>query len=239
MYVVSEATRSSCKFQNFPRGTCPQTPLVWICCCTLEFPPLLKDRVLIPNICIHVECLHRHISSCNHGNEVNTNFLCEQVWGKSGVFVQTVSKLTCNQLWRPLLKWLHCACMCNELVSTWTTYRYIHKHSNFLIQVISVGLASARPSYVYVWAHFLAHIQITLITVSSQTWNLFMTIIKWPKLKLYCMIEQSYNHCTDNSSLTTALFKWLNCCMLSHTHPIITHAVQGLSDSKVYFIQLV
>ena len=34
-----------------------------------------------------------------------------------------------------------------ELVSTWTTYHYIHKYSGFLIVLISVGLAQAHPNY--------------------------------------------------------------------------------------------
>ena len=35
-----------------------------------------------------------------------------------------------------------CACA----VKTWTMYRYIHKYSDFLVAMISVGLAQARPN---------------------------------------------------------------------------------------------
>ena len=51
VYVISEATRNSIrgrKFQNFPRLACPQTPLVWVCYCTLEFPPPLYQKILNP-----------------------------------------------------------------------------------------------------------------------------------------------------------------------------------------------
>ena len=41
-----------------------------------------------------------------------------------------------------------CACA----VNTWTTYRYIHKYSDFLVAMISVGLAQARPNQ-YVTFH--------------------------------------------------------------------------------------
>ena len=48
-----------------------------------------------------------------------------------------------------------------ELVSTWTTYRYmytyihtyIHKYSGFLVVLISVGLAQARPNYTVTECH--------------------------------------------------------------------------------------
>ena len=36
-----------------------------------------------------------------------------------------------------------CACA----VNTWTMYCYIHKYSDFLVAMISVGLAQACPSY--------------------------------------------------------------------------------------------
>ena len=40
-------------------------------------------------------------------------------------------------------------------MTTWTTYRYIHLtyiqiYSGFLVEVIYVGLASARPNYMYI-----------------------------------------------------------------------------------------
>ena len=36
-----------------------------------------------------------------------------------------------------------CACA----VNTWTMYRYIHKYSDFLVAMISVGLTQACPNY--------------------------------------------------------------------------------------------
>ena len=40
------------------------------------------------------------------------------------------------------------------MTNTWTTYRdidrYIHRYSDCLVVMISVGLASARPNYVHV-----------------------------------------------------------------------------------------
>ena len=43
----------------------------------------------------------------------------------------------------------HTACPC--IMNMWTTYRdigiHIHKYSDFLVVMISVGLATARPNY--------------------------------------------------------------------------------------------
>ena len=52
VYVVSEATRSGlrgCQFQNFPGGAYPQTRYVWVHYHMLEFPPSVKNPVLIPD----------------------------------------------------------------------------------------------------------------------------------------------------------------------------------------------
>ena len=51
VYVMSEATRNSlsgCKFQNYPGGACPQTSLVCVRYCTLEFPPSMKKSCINP-----------------------------------------------------------------------------------------------------------------------------------------------------------------------------------------------
>ena len=55
-------------------------------------------------------------------------------------------------------------CMRYELASTCLTYRYIHtyihKYSSFLVVLISVGLAQARPNYsmymYVVWYMYIA-----------------------------------------------------------------------------------
>ena len=52
-------------------------------------------------------------------------------------------------------KWSSTLNVCACAVNTWTTYRYIHtyiytyihKYSDFLVAMISVGLAQARPNY--------------------------------------------------------------------------------------------
>ena len=51
-------------------------------------------------------------------------------------------------------KWSSTLNVCACAVNTWTTYRYIHtyiytyihKYSDFLVAMISVGLAQARPN---------------------------------------------------------------------------------------------
>ena len=48
----------------------------------------------------------------------------------------------------------------------------------------------------------------------------------WPKLSVYCIIKQLYNHgewFQQVSLHVEALLEWLNCCMLSHAHLIIVH----------------
>ena len=50
--------------QNFPGGTCPQIPLVWVHYRILEFPPLRKIPVLIPAISV-VSMVHVHAQTAN------------------------------------------------------------------------------------------------------------------------------------------------------------------------------
>ena len=68
--------------------------------------------------------------------------------------------------------------MRNCMMSTWTTYRslythsytYIHKYNNFLVWVISVGLASARPNKTKLQGH--SWISKYHLNPSRETWAL-------------------------------------------------------------------
>ena len=72
------------------------------------------------------------------------------------VFITLPGSLLCSikvSIW----KWSSTLNVCTCAVNTWTTYRYIHtyihtyihKYSDFLVAMISVGLAQARPNNMY------------------------------------------------------------------------------------------
>ena len=80
LYVVSEATRSSlrgCKFQKFPGGACPQTPLVWKHYRMLEFPPRQKESYINPWLS-HPWCKQLHVVEIHDDWKVSCHTAVEQ-----------------------------------------------------------------------------------------------------------------------------------------------------------------
>ena len=66
--------------------------------------------------------------------------------------------------WLLLVIALACYGMCGCTKLKWITYRYIHasKHTVFLIALISVGLAQARPNYVYAHVYILFPVHVSM-----------------------------------------------------------------------------
>ena len=61
----------------------------------------------------------------------------------------TIFTIACAHIVHYPVKVVNACTACARMMDTWTTYlhTYIHKYSDFLVVMISVGLASARPNY--------------------------------------------------------------------------------------------
>ena len=76
-----------------------------------------------------------------------------------------------------IFKAMICACMCCELASTCLMYRYIHtnihKDNGFLVVLISVGLAQARPNNTRLCTH--AH-EVHVCHNRPEVWMLYYAV---------------------------------------------------------------